>query len=369
MRTALRHLWQWGLICLLALTSCQIASSPPIARSTPTPTAVHNPPTPDLRDRSRADASFRLAIHTLILDTQVAALASQAGFDTAIQVFPWRDINLRPGYYEWGMADAMVRTAQEYNLDIVVRLDMPPYWAQRTDPHALPFELPTYLEFVTVTAARYQGIVLGYIVWNEPNLAEEWGGWVAPPADYAAVLCQAHARLRAADPGALVIAAGLAPTNEISERALDDREFLKALLHTEAAGCFDVLAAHDYGYGLPPEDPHDAHTGLNLARLIDLHTLLAENGLTQPVWITELGYTLQPGLHPDVTPEQQAAYLQGAFARVRREWPWVTLFGVWNLSYTGDAEMQGFSLIEADLTPRPALAIIPELRQAIMREP
>ncbi len=83
--------------------------------------------------------------------------------------------------------------------------------------------------------------MLGYVVWNEPNLAAEWSrsggdlpqhwesfdGWVADPADYAGVLCVAYDRIRAADPDALVVTAGLAPTNEFSPRALDDREFLR----------------------------------------------------------------------------------------------------------------------------------------------
>jgi hypothetical protein len=86
-----------------------------------------------------------------------------------------------------------------------------------------------------------------------------------------------------------------------------------------ATQCFDVLAAHDYGYGLPPDDPHNAHAGLNLARMMDLHDILIEAHATQPIWITELGYTVQPGLHPHVSLDDQAAYLAGAFERVRRE--------------------------------------------------
>jgi len=93
---------------------------------------------------------------------------------------------------------------------------------------------------------------------------------VAQPWAYVGVLGAAYRRIRAADPGALVVAAGLAPTNENSERAMDDRDFLRAMYQAGAAGCFDVLAAHDYGYGLPPDDPYGAHGGLNLARLLDL---------------------------------------------------------------------------------------------------
>ncbi|MBN2003131.1 MAG: hypothetical protein JXA21_07210 [Anaerolineae bacterium] len=356
---ALLLLLVWPVACTPAPT---VAPSP-----TATPPLRHEPAVPGLPPaQPRELPPFSLAAHTLFLDRQVAALAVAAGFDSVVQVFPWRDINPRPNLFVWYTADEMVKVAQEYNLALIARLDMPPFWAQRGDPTALPFELPTYLDFVGAAAERYRGYVAGYIIWNEPNLAVEWGGWVASPADYADVLCQAHARIRAADPGALVIAAGLAPTNEFSERAMDDREFLRQLLLYDVQPCFDILAAHDYGYGLSPEDLHDAHGGLNLARMLDLRAVMEQAGAAHPIWITELGYTVQPGSHPHVSLDEQATYLTGAFERVRREWPWVTLFTVWNLGYTGDdVEMQGFNILNADFTPRPAFEVIPDMRRSL----
>ncbi len=349
-------------VCLILLILVVCASSAQVGITTTSTNrpawvslqpVLHEPPIPDLPiPNPRQPHTFRLAAHTLFLDMPIAELASQAGFDTIVQVFPWRDLNSRPDYFNWTASDLMVRVAQAQQLDLVVRVDMPPFWATRTDPSDLTFELEAYLDFVGAMATRYRDYVIGYMIWNEPNLAEEWGGWVAAPVQYVDVLCRAYAVIRQADPGALVIAAGLAPTNEFSLRAVDDREFLRQMMTVGAGKCFDVLATHDYGYGLPPDDPHDAHAGLNLARLIDLHEIMTEAQAPQPMWITEVGYTVQPGLHPHVSLSDQADYLAGAFQRVRREWPWISMFTVWNLSYTGDAEMQGFSIIEADRTPR-----------------
>ena len=50
-----------------------------------------------------------------------------------------------------------------------------------------------------------------------------------------------------------------------------------------AAGCFDALAVHDYGYGLSPEDERGTHGGLNLARILDLHDVMLEYGDVKPV--------------------------------------------------------------------------------------
>ena len=346
-----------ALICLIGMLSIvyiEIKNDPPIPAPHPQP-----------------DRSFRLTAHTLLLDESMAQLAQQAGFDSVIQVFPWRDINLQPGVYIWDITDDMVSYAQARHLDLIVRLDMPPYWAARVDPAGLPFDLEAYLAFVDAVATHYRGRILGYIIWNEPNLADEWGGWVAEPKQYVDVLCQAFTRLRQIDPAAKVIAAGLAPTNEFSYRAMDDRAFLQQMMSVDgAAQCFDVLAAHDYGYGLPPSDPHGEHAGLNLARLIDLHDILLAANATQPIWITELGYTIQPGLHPDVSPADQASYLLGAFERVRAEWPWVEMFTVWNLSYMGgDDEMQGFSIVNPDQSPRLAFDVIQDMRRQLETNP
>lgn len=350
----MRHLQRVLFVCVLV----SLAGCGPAPPSPPPP----NLPTP----LPHAPRPFRLAAHTLFLDDVVAALAVEAGFDTIVQVFPWRDLNPRPDHYAWQAADDMVQVAQTHRLDLVVRLDMPPQWARRGNPSGLPFDLDAYLGFVEALANRYKGHVTGYIVWNEPNLAEEWGGWVARPDEYADVLCRAADRIRQADADALVIAAGLAPTNEYSPRGIDDRAFLQQMLANDVVGCFDVLSAHDYGYGLPPDDPRGDHAGLNLARLLDLYDLMQQAGATQPIWITELGYTIQPGLHPHVSPDDQAEYLLGSFRRVRAEWPWVTMFTVWNLSYTGGTdEMQGFSIINNDQTTRLAFDAVKQMREEL----
>ncbi len=397
---------RWGVLALvcalvfvLAVTGRaggEPAVEPPLSTLTPSPIpppagcarflplppstapAVHDPPAPDLPPPSpRRELSFQHAVHTLFLDEPAARLAAEAGFDTVVQVFPWRDLNPQSGLYTWTVSDYMVRTAHTYGLELVVRLDMPPAWAVVSGNAGLPFDLAAYADFVSAVAARYRGHVLGYIVWNEPNLAAEWSrsggdlpqhwesfdGWVADPADYVGLLGVAYDRIRAADPQALVVTAGLAPTNEVSPRALDDRVFLRDMYAAGAADCFDVLSVHDYGYGLSPEDERGAHAGLNLARLLDLRDVMRLYGDAKSIWITELGYTVQSSLHPPVSEEDQAAYLVGAFGRVRRDWPWVEMLTVWNLCYgrPADDEMSGYSLVEPDLTPRQAYRALQEM--------
>jgi hypothetical protein len=386
------------LICVLVFVLVGIARSAmfstPSSTAPPTPTTehcfplsprpaqvVHRPLDSGLPPPSpRRELSFRHAVHTLFLDETVVELAADAGFDTVVQVFPWRDLNPQPGLYSWAAGDHMVRTARAHGLELVVRLDMPPDWATVPDACArggFPFDPHAYADFVGAVAERYQGHILGYVIWNEPNLAAEWSrsggdlprhwesydGWVARPEDYAKLLCMVQARVRAADPEVLILGGGLAPTNEFSPRAMDDREFLDRMLAAGAGGCFDVLAVHDYGYGLSPEDERGAHGGLNLARVLDLRDVMVNYGVAKPVWITELGYTVHSQLQPTVSEREQADYLTGAFERVRRDWPWVEMLAVWNLCYgrPPEDEMSGYSLVESDLTPRPAYRALKDM--------
>jgi hypothetical protein len=88
---------------------------------------------------------------------------------------------------------------------------------------------------------------------------------------------------------------------------------------------------------------------------------MAENGdAHKPVWITELGWTIDPPPEqPDigVSLQQQANYLVEALAIIKRDWPWVELVTVWNLSQPRPGDpFGGYSLFDMSSQPRPALA-------------
>jgi len=304
--------------------------------------------------------NLHYAIHALPADDRILALTRQAGFDTVIQLFSWRQIEPTRDQYHWQYPDEVVRAAEYYGLDLVVRLDQHPEWASHapTSLNAPPDDLADYARFVSAVAARYRGRVRAYIIWNEPNLAREWGGRPPDPAGYVALLQGAYRAVKAIDPAALVISAGLAPTNHQDQEALDDRLYLEAMYRAGARDFFDVLGAHPYGFAYPPDDPREAHDGFNLARVEDLRAIMVKYGDgDKPIWATELGWTVEAegetAWHA-VTLQQQADYLAGAFRKAQREWPWLQLIAVWNMGGEQQREWAGYSLLDADGQPRPA---------------
>jgi len=307
--------------------------------------------------------SVRYGVHTITANAAEIELANAAGFDTLVQLLHWGENEPARGQFFWQQSDALVQAAQTYGLDLVLRLDHPPAWARPVPlvPDAPPVLLDEYARWVQQVATRYRGQVRGYIIWNEPNLALEWGGLPPNPAAYVQLLQVGYRAVKAGDPAALVVSAGLAPTNTQNAEALDERLYLEQLYSAGAAPFFDVLGAHAYGFGLPPDDLTGwpgGLAGLTLARLAASRAVMVRYGdQAKAVWVTELGWAVEGVDHTGghaVTAAQQATYLTKALRESATRWPWVALITVWNLGGVDAAAWRAYSLLTADGNPRPA---------------
>ena len=301
------------------------------------------------------------AIHTVRADDTALGLIRAADCSWVVQLLDWSEIEPLPGQYFWEYPDAVVRACQYYGLNLVVRLDHPPDWAVSSPGYGLPLDADAYAAFVARVADRYRGQVQAYIIWNEPNLAQEWASQLPDPASYVELLRVAYAAVKENDPRALVVSAGLAPTNCIDATATDDRIYLQGMYEAGAREVFDILGAHPYGFAYPPQDQHQAHQGLNFARLLDLREIVVRNDdAHKPVWATEVGWTTAAVAEEQawlqVSEIQQAAYLIGAFERATQEWPWLEMIAVWNLSagLQAEDEKRGYSIVDDAYRPSPA---------------
>ncbi|MBN1991742.1 MAG: hypothetical protein JW953_03495 [Anaerolineae bacterium] len=310
--------------------------------------------------RNPARMPLRFAVHTLRPADSMLVLAQQSGADTIVQVFPWREVEPTRGQFHWEVTDQIVAGAEYYGLDLIVRLDQHPAWASKVDLslNAPPDNLDDYGYFVRRVVERYRGRVGTYIIWNEPNLALEWGGQPPDPAAFTELLRVGYQAVKTVDPNAVVVAAGLAPTNSNNGQAMDERLFLQEMYRAGASAYFDVLAAHPYSFGQPPLAAAGDREHPAFKRLAELRAIMLKNGdAHKPVWITEMGWTVDPPPEqPDigVNLAQQAAYLVDALNMIRREWPWVELVTVWNLSVPEPGDpFGGYSLLNFDGTPRP----------------
>ena len=148
------------------------------------------------------------------------------GFAWVKQRFEWRNIEKTKGSFEWYEPDRIVDAIDKAGLKVIARVDNQPEWAAH-DPAwpgtGPPDKLEDWKDFLTALAERYKGRIQAYEIWNEPNLAREWGDTAARPGGVRQH-AQGRATRRSRRPirNALVISAGMSPTTDNSEHAIPD---------------------------------------------------------------------------------------------------------------------------------------------------
>jgi hypothetical protein len=164
-------------------------------------------------------------------------------------------------------------------------------------------------------AHRYLGKVEAYQVWNEPNLSWAWPDG-PDAAEYASMLRTVSPAIRAADPNAKVVFAGL-NTNDYFylERAYD--------AVPDLGRYFDVMATHPYTWGgaAPEEVWRDANGRISkgaFAGYREIRSTMEAHGDTKPIWFTEFGWATYSG-SKGVSPQTQADYLVRALRCVEQD--------------------------------------------------
>jgi len=279
-----------------------------------------------------------------------------AGFGWCKVNFGWRDIEgADKDIYDWSRTDAIVEMANSESIDLLVRIDHQPAWAGGNFPvNGPPDNYGHLADFLTALATRYRGRIRAYEVWNEPNLAREWGGQVPDPGAYVQMLGIAHQAIKAADPNAMVISAGLSPTGSWTDEARPDDWYLRSMYEAmghNSDGYFDALGAHGAGFKSPPEtDPAvveanpdlGGHRAFAFRRVEDLRAIMVEYGdSAKQVALLEFGWTSDP--RPDspynwhaVSEDTKADYLVRAYQYAKENWsPWI---GVMSLIYVCDPD-------------------------------
>lgn len=293
----------------------------------------------------------QLCMHTRLIDEVEAwkiqrslALVREMGAPTIVEFFPWAYIEGIEDRYDWTTSDRIIDLARNEGLHVIARLGLVPEWARSRGENNAEFTTfntlpetayPHFAEFVTDFAARYAGVVDEVIIWNEPNLAFEWGYQSVDPAGYARLLQAVYAPAHEANPNVIILAAGLAPTLEPAGSAagLNDITYLEQLYEAGARDYFDALAIHTYGFNLPFDDP-PAFNRLNFRRAELLHEVMAAYGdADKPAVITETGWNDNARWTKAVSPSERIADTLGALRWAETNWAWLDKLCFWVLRY------------------------------------
>ena len=333
---------------------------------------------------------LRLGVNTALeqydnrtLDARLSGLAER-GIRAIRQEFRWNALEPTKGRFDWATSDRIMRAAARYGIAILPVLWTTPEWARAPSASARfpptetapPADPEDFARFAGAFAQRYghlktadgRPLLLGYQIWDEPNLSAAWGNALIDPTYYLQLLRAARAAIRAVDPDARIVLAGLAPTVEQSNVNLAPQIFLLKLYQLGGHEAFEIAAAKAYGFDFPPDDRRVDAGVLNFSHAILLREMMvAHNDGHKAIWITQFGWNAlpagwrgEPSIWGNVSEAQQAEYIVGAVARAAREWSWAGAMFLEVLQprprpQRPEADAQwGFALIGQDGEPRPA---------------
>jgi hypothetical protein len=228
-----------------------------------------------------------------VQDAQFARMA-QAGVESARAVFSWSDAQpTEGGPIDFTKTDQLVALAAQHGLSLLPVVIYTPEWARLDLSTAAspPEHDSDYTAYLAALVQRYgsagtfwqehpelpRAPITYWQIWNEPHLRLYWNAphW---QKGYGALLRASHAALRAADPRAHTVLAGLTGA---SWTALSSLYKLG-----KAKGAFDVAALQTYT-GTADHLLHAVHL---------FRGVLASHGAARmPLWLTEMGWPAAKG--------------------------------------------------------------------------
>ena len=221
--------------------------------------------------------------------------------------------------YDWSHYDAIIGPAAQQGIQVLPTVYSSPAWAaQKTNYPPDAAHRAAFKAFVQAAAARYgangtfwsenPGIprmpVTDWQLWNEVNSPSFW--YPKPNAkQYVGLLRVFHDGIKAGDPSAHVVLAGLFRTPQI-KHGIDLDRYLPGIYRRKAKGLFDAVAVHPYA-----TTPKDALSAVKETRKI----MNRFKDRRTPIWITEIGWSTggNPPTALTVSPQRQANYLRTAF--------------------------------------------------------
>ena len=260
--------------------------------------------------------------------------------------------------------DSEIRVARNAGLNVLMEFDRAPYWAsadpaKSTDASGSHWNhywkyanVRDYASIVSALVSHYKTFgVHAFELWNEPNLSQFWPSG-PNAAEYTQLLTAAYPAVKAADPTATVLMAGLSNKGSYA--------FLQGMYNAGARGAYDVANFHIYPEGDPSRcltvggRPYEG----SFCLLQGLRALMTANGDSSPVWVTELGWSTCTSETPCFTEQQQASYITSSY-QMLAGYSWVQTAFVYQMrdvywDASNASWESSLGLLHRDFTPKPA---------------
>jgi hypothetical protein len=256
--------------------------------------------------------------------------------------------------------DKQIDGARARGMHVLAFVDSTPAWATADGTRGQgkppsPEHYDDYAAFVGRLAKRWTTNVAAWQIWNEPNLDHFWKGTDA--AAYAKLVSVAAPAIKAQNPRAIIVTAGLSPTG------VDPYAFVARMFSAGIGPHADRLGLNSYPYDTPERCERRADKLPETYELCSLSVLVKvarQNDPTIQGWVTELGWsTLKDWRYPNqASPTEQAAYLKRADKVLTRRGGVQKAFW-YALRDTGTDKTswhENLGLLSSSFTRKPALA-------------
>ena len=334
------------LIPLAVVCAYAAQLTQPVTHTAVTPTAeiVSAPSTIGMADSSLYGMSQQ------DIDTTLDMLQAMGVQDVRVYI-PWVYTQPLPNQYNWAPIDDIMNAAKARNMGVLAMVNSTPVWAG-TDgnfPGAKTPDPVAYANFMTQVATRYGKTISAYEVWNEVNCVCFYDP--ISPSSYAELLKAAYPAIKAADPTATVIAAGLGSVFTVNGITMNPVDYVNGMYAAGAKGFFDALAFHPYQETLKFSDGEGVPLS-PLTQIQKIYDLMVANGDgALKIWITEYGVPTN-----NVSEHTQAEFIQNLIET------WQNMsFGGPLFIYTTRDDQPGsgkFGVFYADWIPKEAAFVI-----------
>jgi hypothetical protein len=340
----------------------------------------------DTAERSRAPSGPPASFFGIVTEDVLAGdaayrrrtLARQraAGVRLIRQTFHWDRIERAPGRYDFAEYDAYVAAVARAGLDLLPILFTPPPFRatpgreRGTYPPDQPEDMAAFAErlvrrygpggeFWRANPTVPKRPIRAWQVWNEPNLPVYWPRG-PDPAEYTGLLSTVAAAIKAADPEAIVVSAGLSETGH----GIPFPKFVTGMFEAGAGDSLDAFGLHAFA--------RDAAGSVAAAETT--RALLDELGSSASIWITEVGWASGGRPSPfTVGPAGQAERIRESLSALIRRREELRLDRVVYYSWRDGAVYEGgqdffglhTGLLDIQGNPKPALKAYEDVTKKI----
>ena len=376
-------------------TAAADTAAPAPTSAAPAPGAVTPPPEVDDGLRRLAGYGFQAHLYNqdrgLIVDRTL-----EAGFDWLKQQVEWSQTEpIEKGGFDWRELDKVVAAVSSAGIKLLLSVVRAPNWALGDRSHGPPGDPLDFRDFMQALAGRYRGHVHAYELWNEANLAREWGYGQIDAGAFVELMLAGNEGVKAGDPDAITVGGALTPAGDVDipeqqVQAVDDVRFLEQIYAYRdgiARQAFDAWGVHPGGFNNAPTQEigtergsgWNGHGSFYFQRYIQHRAVMEANGdADKPIWLTEMGWSTANadpayGFGADNSEEDQANFLVDAFQLIRESAPYITHAFVWNLNFQAVVDAQdekfAFGLLRPDGSPRPAYTALKEMTKGATTRP